>query len=290
MSTTYTKATDAIHKVTVTSNIIYCVWRSRCGYAGEDAPFEVRTSLVGEGAPIEIVGRTGKGKKCGKVTDTISRNRYDGEFPIPDNFDWGEQIYLEVKLSKHGLQMESNRIPVRSKIQVKSLAWDRKEARRDDVVKLTAEFKNLSDGTEATVIIYEFLPDGYQDPIASFPVVVKKNKIQLDWAYEYQDDTAEIPTQKERRQYGKNYNHPQFFFVVDFDGVRIGEKQESGLLKFRDWVTIELKNQAAQPIPKEDYILHLPDGSTRKGTLNEKGKAEEKDVPPGKVSVEFPNL
>ena len=288
MSPTYIKATDTVHKVPVTSHIIYCIWHSRCGYGGSMAVFEVRTSFVGEGASIDIVGKSEKGKKFGKITDTIRRNRYVGELQIPDNLAWDDQIYFEAKLPKHGLQMESNRIPVRPKIQVKSLAWDRKEAREGDVVKLTAEFKNLPDGTEATVVIYDFTTDGYYDKIADFSTAVKNNKIELEWEYEYHEDRYQIPTQTERQKYGKNYEHPKYFFVVDIDEERIGAKQESGLLLFKDWIELVLEDEDGNPIPNEKYVLRLSDGSKKEGTLDGNGKALVEHLPPGPVEVEYP--
>jgi uncharacterized protein (DUF2345 family) len=51
-----------------------------------------------------------------------------------------------------------------------------------------------------------------------------------------------------------------------------------------------LVNQNNNPIPNENYKLILPDGSVRNGKLDDKGKALEKDIPPGKCIVEFPDL
>jgi hypothetical protein len=287
VTSTYVKPTDTAHKVVVTSNIIYAVWHSSCARCGSQARIEVRTSLVGEGAAIEITPKTEKGKKLAKVSDTINRNRYVAEIKIPDNLDWGDQIYFEAKLPKHGLQMESNRIPVRPKIQVKKLAWDRKEACRGDIVKLTAEFKNLLDGTEAMMVIYEYDRDGNHDRITAFPSEIKNNKIEIEWAYEYHEDTDEIPTQEERQKYGKNYSHPEYFFVVDIDGEIIGGNQESGLLRFKDSMSLVVEDAYGFPAVKREVEFLMADGTTKTVATDNDGRIETTDVVPGKVALKI---
>ena len=65
---------------------------------------------------------------------------------------------------------------------------------------------------------------------------------------------------------------------------------KSNLLYFRDHVEITLVDPDGTPFPDEPYTLELPDGSLREGTLDEEGKATERDVPPGRVLVRFPRL
>jgi hypothetical protein len=55
-------------------------------------------------------------------------------------------IYFEAKLPKHGLKMESNLIPVKPKVLVKKMGWDKKEVRRGDEVKI-----RFADGSEKEV-------------------------------------------------------------------------------------------------------------------------------------------
>jgi hypothetical protein len=70
-------------------------------------------------------------------------------------------------------------------------------------------------------------------------------QLQLQWEYEYHEDTDEIPTEDEMQKYGKHYNPPEYFFVVIIDGVKIGKGQESGFLKFMDTATIVINNGMA---------------------------------------------
>jgi hypothetical protein len=160
--------------------------------------------------------------------------------------------------------------------------WGQGVARRGDIVKILADTQGISDGTEALIGIYEHDRDGAHDFITKFTTPVKQNKIESKWDFEYHKDTDEIPTAEESE---KGYNPPEYFFEVTFEG----QKAKSGLLEFKDWIEIKLVNILEEPAGDEEYILHLPDGQQRKGKLDSKGYAIERDIPPGKCKVEFPN-
>lgn len=171
----------------------------------------------------------------------------------------------------------------RPKIEITNAKWDKQEARRGDVLKLTADVKGVKDNTEVQIEIWEHDADGNHDLIEKFSALVKNRKVEAEWEFKYGTDTDEIPTAEES---DKGYNQPEHFFRVKIDD-HFGE---SGLLKFKDWIEIELVDEEGDPVADEDYILHLPDGQERKGKLNSNGYAKEEDVPPGKIFVEFPNL
>jgi hypothetical protein len=288
MGTKFTKPADKVHQETLQSAIIYAVWASRYGPAGGKAKFEVRTSLVGEGAPIEVTGTSVKGKKLGKIKDVIYCNRYGGTLDVPQKIDWDDQISFEVQLPKHGLKEQSNKIPVVPEITVKKMVWDRKEAQRGDVVTMTVDFQDVPEGIEAILTIYEYDSDGNHDKIVSLPVIVKNKKIELSWEYEYHEDTDEIATDAEMKKYGNKYNPPEYFFVVAFDEQKFGEKQESGLLLFKDWIEIGLKDAFGAPVANADYVVRLADGSELKGKLDAEGRARLDNVAAGAYYVHFP--
>ena len=170
------------------------------------------------------------------------------------------------------------------------MKWSKQNVRRDEEVTLSCSFTNgVEEGDEVKVIIYEHDNDGYHDKVVTVPTIVKNNKVELKWEFIYQEDTDDIPTQEELQKYGKSYKPPEYFFVVIVDNVPVGKKQESGLLLFKDWIEIELKTGKGEPV-QEQYTLILPDGTTRKGKLDKNGKAVEKDIPPGKCSIEFGKL
>ncbi len=290
MDLKFTKSTDTEHEIKLESSLISASWRSSKAIAGQTATFEVRTAFVGEGATIKIKGKSEKGKKLGKIKDVIKRNKYVGEFEIPEDTELDDMIYFEVELPKNDLEGESNRIPVFPPVQVFNLKWSAKEARRGDVLTLSADINGLRDHTEVTIIIYEYDRDSAHDKIIELPATVMSKRIELQWEYEYHEDTDEIPTQEELDKYGGKYNSPEYFFTVKVEDTEFGVKQESELLEFKDWFEIKLVDEDGNPMASEQYVLHLAQGQQRRGTLDDKGVGREENIPPGKVTIEFPNL
>jgi type VI secretion system secreted protein VgrG len=59
----------------------------------------------------------------------------------------------------------------------------------------------------------------------------------------------------------------------------------------KDWIEIELVDDAGKPVPGEPYKVTLPDGSTvAEGTLDNKGFARIDNIDPGSCKVAFPRL
>ena len=286
----YNKGTDTEHEIKLDSELISASWRGGEAVAGRTAKFEVVTAFVGNGAQIKIKGKSEKGGSFGSLSGEVKNNVFVGELDIPGDIELDDRVYFEVKLSKNGIDGESNRIPVVPAVEVKNMKWSAEEARRGDVLTLSAEVGNVWDGTEATVTIYEYDDDGVHDKIAELPAAVKNKKIEIDWEYEYHEDTDEVPTQEEMERYGKTYNPPEYFFVVDIRGQKFGTKQESKLLLFKDYIELELVNQWGEPVPEEEYKVTLPDGTVKEGKLDKDGRAVVKNVPPGKCTVEFKDL
>ncbi|MCP3136400.1 carboxypeptidase regulatory-like domain-containing protein [Pyxidicoccus xibeiensis] len=56
------------------------------------------------------------------------------------------------------------------------------------------------------------------------------------------------------------------------------------------WLVIELADDEGKPVPHARYVVTLPDGSTREGTLNKHGYARVDGVNPGQCQVSFPRL
>jgi hypothetical protein len=92
------------------------------------------------------------------------------------------------------------------------------------------------------------------------------------------------------QQYGKSYNPPEYFFVVDYHGQRFGDKQESELLKFRDTIELQLITSKGEPVSRIEYRLLLADGTEKKGKLDAEGRAVVSDVPPGPYWVRYPDF
>lgn len=276
----YKKQTDKEHKETLESEIVRAVWFGKVACVGSKLGFEVWTHFVGSGSDIEIEIKDKGGKTIEKIKGKVYGDKFGGSIIVPENAK--EELTFTAKLPKHGLEKKSG--PVRL-IRVWNLKWGQKEARRGDFVKLSAEVEGLPDDSEVMVYIYEHDQDGAHDFITKFPVKVKNKKIETEWEFEYHEDTDDIPTEEEKQRYGRNYNHPEYFFAIN----PLCCKAKSDLLMFKDWIEINLVDINNVPIPNEDYILHLPDGKQRKGKLDKNGFAKEKDIPPGQCKAEFPN-
>ncbi|MBI3609830.1 MAG: hypothetical protein HY204_03900 [Nitrospirae bacterium] len=280
----YKKETDKIHKVTLQSKITHALWGSKSSAVGEKVNFEVWTHFVGNGSEIQIKVEDKSGKTIEKLTGQVYGNYFAESITVSDKAK--DELTFTAKLPKHSLEKKSEALKVIPPRSITNAKWGQQEARRGDIVKLTAETKNIPDDTEVIISIYEHDQDGAHDFITKFPTKVKRNKIEAEWEYEYHDDVDDIPTDEEMKKTGRNYNHPEYFFVVRSGGT----EAKSGLLKFKDWIEIELKDDNGNRIPDEEYVLHLPDRSQRRGRLNSEGYAKETDIPPGKVKVKFPGI
>jgi len=277
----YKKQTDKAHEITLDSKITSVSWKQKMATGGGIVSFFVQTHFVGNGSSINIELNDQSGKTFGKYKEKIAGNQFWALIHVPA--DAKDALYANVKLPKHGLEMKSNPLIILPPIEITNVKWDKKEARRGDVLKLTADIKTVPDGTEAEIEIWEHDADEAHDLITKFPVIIKNSKAEAEWEYEYHEDTDDIPTKEESE---KGYNPPEYFFRV-----KVGEvHKDSELLEFKDWIEISLVDKDENPMPDEKYILYLPDGSQKKGTLDNQGKAKIEDILPGPVKIEYPDV
>lgn len=287
MDLTFSRSTDTKHKVTLESAIAFADWQQVYAPAGQKVRFLIGTVFVGDGAPLEVKGRSQKGKSLGKVTGKVLGSTFTGVLTVPSDTKIGDEVFFEVKIPKNGLSAQSNRIAVVPPVEVTQLTWGAAEARRGDILTLSASVSGLKDGVDGTVTIYEYDRDGSHDKIVQLPVTVKDSRIELHWEYEYHEDTDEIPTQAEMSTYGRNYNPPEYFFTVRFYGEEFGKRQESGLLAFRDWVEFRFKDVEGCVLPDQEYEVTLPDGTRISGRADGDGRARIESVPPGSIQVQL---
>jgi hypothetical protein len=57
-----------------------------------------------------------------------------------------------------------------------------------------------------------------------------------------------------------------------------------------DWIEVILVGEDGQGVAGEEYALELPDGTTRTGTLDARGRARIDCIAPGMCRVTFPRL
>ncbi len=288
MQAKYSKGTDSAHKIKLEPRLIYAVWRQGVAPAAGEVPFEVGTSFVGSGAPVKVKGKSEGGAKLGTVDGKMRNNVFVGKLSIPDDIEIDDEVYFEVKLSSNSLSGESNRIPAVPGIVVSNMKWSPTEAHRGEVVTLSADVENCRPDSRATVSIFEYDRDNIHDSVVSLPATVTDGKLEVRWEYQYHEDVDTVPTEAELQKYGKHYNPPEYFFVVEIDGQKFGREQESGLLTFQDWIEIKGENLYGEPLRNRDYIVRLPDGTEKKGKLDGSGYARVEGIPPGMCEVEIP--
>ncbi len=290
MDQKFSKGTDTEHEIKLDSTLVYAAWRIGTAYGGQAAPLEVLTSFVGNGAKIKIEGKSENGKKLGKINSTIINNKFIGTLNIPEDIELGDSVFFAVSLSDNGLDGESNHIPARPPIVVTNMKWSADEARRGDTLTLTADVEGADEGTEAKIIIYEYDSDNIHDVITEFPAVIENKKIEVQWEYEYHEDTDEIPTDEEMKRYGGSYNPPEYFFTITIGAQEFGADQESGILGFKDWIEIQLMDEDGNPLPDVEYETVYPDGTTKSGRLDEEGRVTLENVPPGSFNITYKDI
>ncbi|MFC1572763.1 hypothetical protein ACFL6M_04105 [Candidatus Eisenbacteria bacterium] len=275
----FSRSTDTEHMIELESTLISAVWATRAVFAGGKAEALVQTSMVGDGAPVQLTAKDQSGRKIGKIGGQVWGNRFTAEVTISEKMKLGDEVYFEARLPKNGLIGTSNVVPVRLLPKLENLEWSAKEARRGDLVTLLADVENVPDHSEATLTIFEHDANGAHDRIAELRASAEGGRIRCEWEYEYHEDTDEIPTQEEMEKHGGKYSYPEYFFTVKVGGLELGTTVESGLLRFLDWVGFSAP--AYDPgLPKATVELELPDGTKKSGQIDEAHLRFE-DIPPG---------
>ena len=270
--------TDRKQEIKLDSSIEQVVWAKNSASPGGKVGIEVFTKFVGNNSELKIEISDKSGKTFETIKGKISGNHYWKEINVPEKAK--DELYAEVSLSKHGLSKKSNGLYLFPFVEIKNLKWDKQEAKRGEVLKLTADIKGLADGNEAEIQIWEHDADQAHDLVTKFSVVIKNQKIEAEWEFQYVDDTDDIPSHNESEN---GYQWPEYFFRV----VVAGKSADSGLLKFKDWVEIEFQDNSGNSLIDVQYFLRLADGSERKGKTDNQGLAKEINIPPGNVYLEF---
>jgi hypothetical protein len=86
---------------------------------------------------------------------------------------------------------------------------------------------------------------------------------------------------------GKSYVHPQYFFVVVVDDVKIGDKRESGLLVFVEDLIVECENPDNDSLSEISYVICTADGKELRGPLSSDSQTIIPGIPPGLFQLEL---
>jgi hypothetical protein len=160
-------------------------------------------------------------------------------------------------------------------------AWSKEEARTGDTVTLSAKVEGFPDGTAAKMTIKERNLSGADKVVDTLDAKVRGGKVEVDWDYPSADESE--PASNAGGAAPAGFSRPEYFFTVEIEDCTTA----SGMLFFKDWLEIDLKDGQDQPIADEEYRLVLPSGEVRKGTLDRNGHARIEDVPPGRARIEI---
>ncbi|MBS4036126.1 MAG: hypothetical protein KGZ85_16810 [Ignavibacterium sp.] len=268
-------------EIKLESDINRIIWTAGTGCPGGKVGLEIETQFVGVNSEASIEISDKSGKKFDTIKKKIYGNKLWLEITVPDKAK--DELFAEVKFSKHGVSKKSRGLYLFPGVEIKNLKWDKQEAKRGDILNLTADIKGLADGNEAEIQIWEHDNDEAHDLITKFPVKIKDQKIEADWEFEYVDDTDDIPSQEENE---KGYQWPEYFFRV----VCAGKSADSGLLRFKDWVEIKVIDKENSPRVDEKYIVLLPNAEKIEGKVDTEGFIKLDNLPPGKIKIEFSEL
>ncbi len=272
--------TDKENKVKLTSAIEQVVWTIGAASAGAKAGIEVYTQFVGNNSDIKIEISDKSGKKFDTISNKMFGNKFWTEITVPEKAK--DELYAEVKLSKHSLSKKSNPLYLYPPVKITSAKWEKKTTFHGDVLKIKADITGQADGNEAEIQIWEHHPDEVHEMVTKFPVFIKDKKIETQWEFQYFGTVDELLAEIENG----NDKAPQFFYKVKAAGITA----ESDLIKM-NWLLIELIGEDGSPIPEEHFKIELPDKSIREGVLDKEGKYFccdfEKE---GNCKISFPNI
>jgi hypothetical protein len=182
-------------------------------------------------------------------------------------------------IKRTGVAEGSHEITLRA---IANAQWDKQKAKVGDTVRLKIETAGVDSGAKAVFDV--FVKDGnYADHVlTALDATVRNGKAEVEWTLDVDEKYLAICGEKSKRG---RYSQPFFYFIVHVGDLT----QKSGILLYQDYVEIELRDEANKPVTREEYRLYLPTGETREGQLDGTGRAKEERIPPGNISVAFPD-
>jgi uncharacterized Zn-binding protein involved in type VI secretion len=202
------------------------------------------------------------------------------EFTGPDGKKKESVLQSNGKVRRDGLSAGQCKVRL---FNVYHAQWSRTSARIGEKVKLSTDTEGFHDNEEGTISIYRRDLSRADTRVATLRARVKGNRLETEWEY---------PAEKKDKETSPSavpspgYSSPEYYFEVEVGPC----KTRSSFLYFEDFIELSANDQNGRALANEEYLLRLPDGSTRRGKLDAQGHKKEEKVPAGKYTVEFPNL
>jgi len=166
---------------------------------------------------------------------------------------------------------------------ISNARWSVDTAEAGESVTMSADVEGYDAGTPATFQIYKRDLRGADALVDTIETETQASSVEADWEYVLNGEGDEGATSDETQQ---GYSAPEYYFDVIVERGRA----RSDLLEYRDYIEIEAVDEDGDPMADVEYVLYLPNGALRTGTLDGSGCLREENIPPGLCSIRFPNL
>ena len=206
--------TNEVTEVTLPSAIDRVAWTRQRVAPGGTVGLKIFARFVGNGASMQLKLTDHRGSSFGTFNDQLYNNQLTVEITAP--LKARDALYAEVKFPDHSLSETSPPLLITAPVVIQNVQWSEAEARRGDVLTLSADVEGVPDGTEAQLTIFEHDEDGAHIPVTRFAPLVDEGCVELEWEYEYHDPTKDIPKDAEVEE---GYRPPEYFFVVEVEGI-----------------------------------------------------------------------
>ena len=168
-------------------------------------------------------------------------------------------------------------------MSVSNARWSVDTAEVGETVTMSADVEGYDPGTPATFQIYKRDIRGADKLVDAVEAETQADSVEADWEYVL-DGEGDQESNSEQSRGG--YSAPEYYFDVIVERSRA----RSDLLEYKDFIEIEVVDSDGNPMADKEYVLYLPNGTVRTGTLDGSGCLREENVPPGFCSIRFPDL
>lgn len=211
-----------------------------------------------------------------KIVDKGGKPVTGAKYTIKDPGGIEAAGYVTGSIDQKGVKEGSHEIKISA---ITKAAWSAKEAAIGDKVKIQIETAGIESGEKAAIQIFIKDANFADHEFGKIETKVDSGRIEREWELKVDEKLFNAQEYKE----GKNYSNPYYYFVVETAEMR----QRSGLLKYKDWIELELKDDDGKPVGGAEYEVKLPNGQIRRGNLDSNGTARVENIPPGEVKVSF---
>ena len=225
--------TDENHLIKVDSYLIFADWQKRNTFAGQAAPFVIKTAFVGHGATAKIKGMSEQGQDLGERDAYVLNDQIIGSFAIPEDMSPGDQIYFSVTFDFNVIYPPNNpggfssTIPVLLMPQVPHLAWSKQRAHAGEGVFLEATLSDIPSGTPAALRIYRVIETGTYDCVTQFETTVTNGTIAKKWQCGGDLDRFQSVTRALAQKHGLPHESPCYIFTVIVGDKEYGKADEA---------------------------------------------------------------